>query len=219
MEEQKINSGRDVEELISNLCNIILTEEDDEPDFGKAVEYIEKLTAEEKRVLRNGAGEYRYKIRTIVLNNVLQYIKKYNTLEGHNASYPFSFDSTGGFARYCQKFENEYKKNNSERPSRFPILLRWTFEYIQEISNQYRLFGVLYDIRVKETTNKLANQMEELVDKKTNDSIDVLKREAENAVKSASGEMIEPDGIHLNRAGQLVLADLWIKTITGREKR
>ena len=61
MEEQKINSGRDVEELISNLCNIILTEEDDEPDFGKAVEYIEKLTAEEKSVLRNGAGEYRRK--------------------------------------------------------------------------------------------------------------------------------------------------------------
>ena len=147
MEAQKVNRDRDTEELISDLCDIILTEEDDEPDFEKAVEYIAKLTEEEKNILRKGAGEYRYKIRTIVLNNVLQYIKKYNTLEEHNASYPFAFDSTGGFARYCQKFEAEYKKNNSAL--RFPRLLGWTFEYIQEISNQYRLFGVLYDIRVK----------------------------------------------------------------------
>ncbi len=35
----------------------------------------------------------------------------------------------------------------------------------------------------------------------------------ENALKKESGEMIEPDGIHLTRAGQVVMAELWIKAI------
>ena len=49
MEEQKINNERDVEQLIADLCSITLTEEEDEPNFEKAVNYISQLTIKEKK--------------------------------------------------------------------------------------------------------------------------------------------------------------------------
>ena len=79
-----------------------------------------------------------------------------------------------------------------------------------------RKYSDMHNVAVKSNSNANIAGYNNIV---RIEAADVMLVDLENAVKSASGEMIEPDGIHLNRAGQLVLADLWIKTITGGEKR
>lgn len=156
MKKTKIH--RSVDNLVSDFCKIILTQEDN-LDYNQAENYIKSLTSEEKQTLNSSDAEER-QIHLVVFDAVIQYIKSFNSSKT-NASISssiFEFDSGGNYIEYRIFFENTYQKRNNGAP--LPSALKIAFDYVQEICDHYRIFGYFYNVRSKETSDRILSDME-----------------------------------------------------------
>lgn len=182
--EQEINE-RDIEELISELCDIIFAGED-VLDIEKTFHYIEHLTPKEIRKLKKNGFSEKYKIRTIVIDKVLQYVRKYKSNKDKNLSYPFAFDSDGGFTVYCVLIEDYYRIINRNNALALPSLLSFTLNLVQEISDQYRFFGEFYKIQFQDTEYDLLTSAKKNFEEQMEDALKTVKTASEKAVEDAT---------------------------------
>jgi len=181
-----------IEQLIDEFCSIILTKKDslDETDIQKAKQYIDSLSPEDTSNLNVREAKTNPKIRSFVLKKIARYIKSYyqdSEFEAHQFKRPFEFDALGSYASFCEQCKEYYQTKNLRHP--FPTVLDFTIDYIQEISEHYRVFVHFYDIRSAQTSGSTLRKMEKSAESKAADAVQkitekVVDSKVEDAVKS-----------------------------------
>lgn len=137
-----------ISELISDLCNIILTV-DDHIDRNQTEIFIKELTEEGRDVMKSAMTKYSNRIDALLLKKVVEYIEIYQSSDMNNASALFIFDSASDFSDFIEFFNETYKNIIGEE---LPSVYNYIFNYVQEMSNHYRIFEKFYTVRSKETT-------------------------------------------------------------------
>lgn len=93
---------------------------------------------------------------------------------------PFEFDSGGTYISFCKSCE-EYYENKHQRHS-FPPVLKFTLQYIQEISEHYRIFGHFYDIRSEQTSNSIVRKMAVTAEVKASEVVQKVTQEVADKI-------------------------------------
>lgn len=167
--------------LISNLCDIILTD-NDEINRDEAKKYIDDLTEEDISKLEDEKSQNLKFLHALLLKKVADYIERYKLPNSTGA--PFEFDSSGSFSVFVDFFVNTYEKSKDKI---FPLILNNVFEYIQNMSDHYRIFEKFYAVRSTETSavilSNARNQAEEAVIKGINKTLDSALRETTEKIK------------------------------------
>lgn len=173
-----------IEKLINNLCGIVLTKNDD-LDFSAIRIFIDNLSDDDKSVLNLEELDNDSTIRSIIQKQITNYLESYSNFNASNSvRRPFEFDNGGKykiFYEYCKKY---YRDKNNNVP--FPHVIDFTLNYIQEISEHYKIFGCFYEVRAKETASNLIDELAEVAAQKTQDAIKLATKEsAKTAVEEA----------------------------------
>jgi len=178
-----------IESLVERFCKIILTKKD-KLNIDGAKKYIDSLTPEDITALNTEKPDENQQIRSIVLKQIAEYIQSYFQEPTPSFQRPFEFDSGGIYVAFCQTC-SEYYQNNHQRNS-LPSILKFTLQYIQEMSEHYRIFGHFYDVHSKQTSNQIVEQMAKTAEDKANAVIkNMTKESAEIEVqKSVEEKMI-----------------------------
>ena len=147
-----------IKELVSDFCAIILTQKDsiDSSDIKKAEQYLDSLSPEDIGHLNLKDPGNNPQIRSIVLNKIAEYIKTFyraSDLAPISFKRPFEFNSAGTYDTFCKACEDYYETKHQRHS--FPLVLKFTLQYIQEISEHYRIFGHFYDIRSAQTSDSI----------------------------------------------------------------
>ena len=141
-----MNSSRSIEKLISEFCDIILTEKDN-LSIQEATIYIESLTPSERQLLV--VADFHSPIVSCVLkDNLNSYILKFQNVDDYKSKRvlsPFEFDSGTNFVEYQKKFEELYVQSDTLKT--FPKVFHDIFVYIDNISEHYRIFEQFYNVR------------------------------------------------------------------------
>lgn len=174
-----------IEELISEFCAIILTQKDslDSSDIKKAEQYLDSLSLEDIGHLNLKESSTNPQIRSIVLKKIAEYIKTFyrpSDLAPISFKRPFEFDSGGTYISFCKSCE-EYYENKHQRHS-FPPVLKFTLQYIQEISEHYRIFGHFYDIRSEQTSNSIVRKMAVTAETKASEVVQKVTQEVADKI-------------------------------------
>ncbi len=173
------------DKLVSNLCDIILTV-NDEINRDEAKKYIQNLTEEDISELNKVDLKESKFFSAFLLKRVADYVELYKDPKIKGT--PFSFDSSGAFSSFVVFFEDTYKDSNSEP---IPIIFNDVFNYIQSMSDHYRIFEKFYTVRSIETSVEILSnakiQAEEAVTKGINKNLEVaLKNTTEQILANAN---------------------------------
>lgn len=191
------NFAEDIKNVIEPLCKIILTK-DDTLSIEAADGYIYKLQENQLNLLYDTnpvVGSFEKEtIDTIIDNEVMVYVQSYqqptNTSNLCIGS-PFEFDIAGNFLKFIN---NIVQKLNEKKGSDFsPPLVNYIFSRIDLYSEQYRMFELFYDIRAKESREKIISETRNKAKETARNEIartvnkvkHKLEREAEKALDSA----------------------------------
>lgn len=178
-----------IEILIHNFCKIILTKKDN-LNVDEAKKYIDSLTLEDITVLNTENPEKNQQIRTIVLKQVAEYISSFFQTPTPSFQRPFEFDSGGTYVSFC-KICNEYYQETHQRNT-LPTVLSFTLQYIQEMSEHYRIFGHFYEVHSQQTSNQIIEKMAKTAEEKANEVIkNVSEKTAKDAVEKSVDEKME----------------------------
>lgn len=192
---------KDINAAIDGFCGIILTE-NDFIDHSLADGYICELDDVICQLNEIEEPAKDKEIRAHILNNIIKYLRicKDKKEEGTLRVPPFSFDSGNNYKDYRDYFKKIYKEkyNNSKMPEVFSF----TFDYIQEISEHYRIFIAFSETHDVETieqillkTTDFAKKMVEdvaeskvkaAIEKKVNDVVNEATKEAQISAKVAA---------------------------------
>lgn len=194
MENIEDKSMRSTEKLINELCELILTFEDGLV-VNKGIEYIDKLSEDEKAELIKLSKKDR---KTIIQENVqalvLIYIQEYEDICETDTSKRgnlFAFDNGSSFDNFRNEFFSFYisQEKNNEGTINFPGIFRDVFNYIEEMSNHFRVFEKFYDIRKNETLEQAKIDakalVKETIDPHIGEIIDKSVKKAEEKAKAA----------------------------------
>ncbi len=172
------------EDLISNLCDLILTL-NDEINCNDVKKYIQKLTEEDISKLNHVDFEKSNFLSALLLKKIADYIELYKVSKINGT--PFGFDSSGAFASFVIFFKDTYitLKNKS-----MPIVFNNVFNYIQSMSDHYRIFEKFYAVRSIETSVEILSnariQAEDAVKQEINKTLSVsLKNTTDKIFENA----------------------------------
>ncbi len=153
-----------IENLITSFCDIVLTKKD-ELDLENTKQFIEHLTKEDKIALNFDEPENDSTIRLIIQLRITKYLQSYGNFAASNSvKRPFEFDSGGKYKAFCENCDKYYKEQNSG--AHLPSIISFTLKYIQEMSEHYRIFGCFYDIRSKETSYSILEDVAGVAEEK-----------------------------------------------------
>ena len=134
-----------ISKLIENLCDIILTDKDCfEPEQTES--FIKELTSNDMGAMNLMVSENPKLIDSLLFKKVADYIDVYQVSD--NMGSPFVFDSGGNYEQFRKHFEETYL---SITGAELPFGYNYVFDYIQDMSQHYRVFEKFYAIRSKET--------------------------------------------------------------------
>lgn len=178
---------KDVNDAIDKFCEIVLTE-NDFIEHSLADTYISKLDTVIADINKIKTPAKDQEIRARILNNVIRYLRIYQDekVDGGLRMPPFSFDNSDNYKKYKEYFEKKYmeKYNNVD----IPELFNFAFDYIQEISEHYRIFNAFsdaHDTETKETTYaKMTDLAKRMVD-------DVAENKVNDAVSKKVAKVVE----------------------------
>ena len=155
---------RHIEDLITSFCEIVLTKKD-ELDFEAAKQFVNSLSKDDKVALNFDGPENDSTIRLIIQFRITKYLQSYGDFAASNSvKRPFEFDSGGKYKAFCESCKNFYKEQNSG--ANLPSVIDFTLKYIQEMSEHYRIFGCFYDIRSKETSYSILEDVAGVAEEK-----------------------------------------------------
>ena len=183
-----------LEILIDKFCDVILIKGDC-PDFEKGIEFVESLNNDEKSNLNLEEPEKDNKIRIMVQNRVVSYLKSFDySSDATKIIRPFEFDSGGAYEEFCDKIQKAYKDSNQN--AKLPSVLVFVCEYINETSEHYRIFGHFYDSRSLESSHKILSDMKIEANKAADEAV---KKATEEAAKKAVDEALSSAMIDVNK--------------------
>ena len=200
MESIEDKNMRTSEELIGELCELILTFEDGLV-IDKGIEYIDSLSEDEKNKLTDlQKNERKNIIQVIVQKQVLSYIEKYEEICEKDPSKRgklFAFDNGSSLEDFCSEFYSYYLKHPcaDEGFISFPRIFTNVFTYIEEMSDHFRIFEKFYDIRVTESLTKASDDAKDIVNKYIETHIaDIVNK----AIKKAEAKAKEVENKVIN---------------------
>lgn len=148
----------DVKKVVDGFCDIILTQKDyiNNELADDYIDSLESITWD----LKIKRSEKNQIIKPRVLNNLMNYIKKYHTTGvNETPAPPFAFAGGSNFVEYRKYFNEKYKeKKGVNSPSVFDFM----FNYIQDVSEHYRIFLGFYDTRSEETAAMILSKTTEM---------------------------------------------------------
>lgn len=180
-------STRTIDKLVEDFCDIILVKED-YLDYTKGIRYIKNLNNKERKLLC-GFIEFPDAIRRMrkaVLPCVTEYISQYFTKPAKVIGNPFNFDQGHICVYFQQRLQREYNLLYPEES--YPKLLSLIIDYIMELSEQYSIFESFYKVRIRETSEQILTDMQELAHEET---LKVIGDTLDTAVDSATDKAVE----------------------------
>lgn len=150
----------EIKTIIDDFCKIVLTTKDyideDETD-----NFIMSLTDKLEIVHSIKNPEIDRSIRSNILNNLMNYISGYQSIQNSNRNKGvlFGFDHGLTYTQYIEDFSSKYTNVHDRLLA--PIF-KFTFSYIQEVSEHYRIFLGFYDTRSEETSTIILNKSEKI---------------------------------------------------------
>lgn len=186
-----IHKMKNVNDAIDEFCEIILTE-NDFIDYSLANAYINQLddVISELNGIEN--PESNQDIRTHVLNGIIKYLRicKDKRVDSTLRMPPFSFDNGNIYKDYRKYFEKKYKEKYNN--SKIPEVFNFAFNYIQEISEHYRIFIAFSEAHDAETTQTIFIKTTQLTKQLVEEVADAsVKRKVNEAVEKATKEAKE----------------------------
>ncbi len=177
----KIVSDEQIISLVSGLCKLVLTNKDcfDE----KEVEtYIESISKNHKETIANLSSCDENRINGILFVIITRYLNEFvsNKVSDNLIGHPFVFTEAGNYGEFKKCFEANYKKIIED--TTLPFVFNCTFDYIKNISEHFTIFQRFYAIRSQETSN-------EILSNARTEAVNVAKKQAQKAVKSAIDEV------------------------------
>lgn len=172
--------NRNLQELIKEFCEIILTTKDDiNSELGVA--FIDSLTGMEKSILNSADEEI---ATSYVRMNIISYIEIYNKsteCSGQLLSSPFEFDSGDNYKNYKKEFELRYREKNEQ--AALPLVFKKAFDDIKEMSEHYRIFEKFYTIRSQETAERILSKTSNMAKEQAKKAVQIGI--SESVLKSA----------------------------------
>ncbi len=191
MENNQTNNRTEtVTSIISEVCKITLTDKD--CFNGNEIKaYIEKLSKTDLTTINSINKDDESVIQSIIFIVITDYLKGYSDkiLENNRQS-PFVFDSGGNYQRFVVFFKKTYKDIIG---GEFPFIFDYIFTYIKNTSEHFLLFEKFYDIRSKETYEKVLSDAKGMTLRMVNNSvngfihkaIDTINKSAQDAEAQA----------------------------------
>lgn len=172
-----------IESLVSVFCDIVLTKKD-ELDFVSVQQFIDQLSEQDKSVLNFEEPEKDSSIRLMVQMQITKYLESYgNFLASNSVIRPFEFDSGVKYKVFCENCKEYYKKQNAN--ANLPPVIDFTLNYIQEMSEHYRIFGYFYEVRSKETASSILDDVTQVAEEKAELAVkSVTESSAKKAVET-----------------------------------
>ncbi len=185
-----------IKEIIDMFCEIILTDKDF-IDNSLADEYINSLDEHIAKLNSLKEPEKNHEIRAYLLNNIMLYIRKYQE-NGLSVGVPFSFDSGTYYVEYRNYFTKKYQEKNKNAD--LPPIFDFAFDYIQEVSEHYRIFLGFYDTRSNDTIETALSKVRSFAQEVVNDSAKQAAKEAAKEATKNATELADKALTSANRA-------------------
>lgn len=161
-----------VEKVVLKLCDSILTKGD---EINKE-EFFNYLNQEKVDVLNKNYENLKPKIDLIVTKKVTDYIQEFEPQLSdikQQIKDPFEFVGGGEYIKFCSEIErlfiDKYKQD-------IPYALHFALDSVRDVSKTYRVFKSFYDVRSKQTANKVIKDMEtsakKIVDEGVNEKVE-----------------------------------------------
>ena len=170
--------------LVSEFCEIILTKKD-KIEFEKVKNFFASLSDEQKKSLNGINKDLVPKVRSIIFDKIIEYIKDYHNPTQFNFGKPFEFDSAGEYEEFCDRCRTYYQNENLNH--NLPDVFDFIFQYIHEMSDHYRIFVYFYDVRSVETANTIIQKMESVAYEQTEQAV---KTATQNLAKQQVEEQL-----------------------------
>lgn len=172
MQDQNNNKTRDINQLISDFCKPILTD-NDYIDSVEAEKYIQSLSDHELDSLRRCSDKQR--IRDIVQTEVFNYI---NDHKG-TATLLFSFDSGNAFQKYQTEFEKIFE--SIKVGYEYPWAFHRAFEYINRASESYQLYQSINSVSKDEILAQVKDAIKGIVTQASEQAAELAAKHATRA--------------------------------------
>lgn len=171
-------------ELIENLCKIILTDKDF-LDIDAGLSYINNLSDDDFALVQKIKDDNKNEIHDLLFYLVTQYIQVYKDSEQIKKESLFAFYGEGNLNFFRDEFKKAYI---AKKPENFPFLYTYIFDYIQELSEHYRIFQNFYNVSTQEMKSSILKDVEQTA---TEASDKAIRQSMQNAVQTARKEISE----------------------------
>lgn len=162
---------RTANDLIVNLCQIILTEKDIF-DYNLAKQFILSLTEDEICILNSVFNKNEKQVNFLVRRETMLYIQKYQEkdfFESANTKEPFEFDNGNNYIEFRTYVTQQYQEVH---PNADFGIINFIFDYIHDLSEHYRLFEKFYGIRTQAASDSILSELTSQVKIITQNAVD-----------------------------------------------